>query len=503
MCVHQVSRGGEDAFAKLRAMSPLQLCILSSEIMPYAKSGGLADVAGALLRNLRIIGHDVRAFMPLYPVVRRNYPQIQPVLGLQQLSMQIGGTDYGYAIHTASFPGADIPVYFVDCPALFDRPSLYTTDPDEHRRFVFFTRAALESCRRLNFLPQVFHCNDWHTALLPLYLKTLYAGDAQLSAAKSIMTIHNIGYQGVMSSSVLPDLGLGLGWTQLDQGDLTHGVINPLKTGIKYADRVTTVSPTYAREISDSSLGMGMEGTLRARTDKVVGILNGVDYEDWDPRHDRYLNAHFTPKDLRGKRMNKDKLLATMELTRSSARPLIGMVTRLAEQKGIDLLFEALPYLLDRYDFGLAVLGSGEPQYQSFFHELGQRYRGKVSYRAGYDEALAHLIEAGSDMFLMPSRYEPCGLNQMYSLRYGTIPIVRHTGGLADSVQHFDPASGQGTGCVFNDFDVPAVRWAVETTLSWFGQPFWQQLIQNAMSKDFSWGKQISEYDRLYRSLVG
>jgi starch synthase len=483
-------------------MSALQLCILSSEIMPYAKSGGLADVAGALLRNLRLIGHDVRGFMPLYPVVKRNYPKIQPVLGLQQLTLNIGGTDYAYAVHTSSFPGTDIPVYFVDCPRLFDRPSLYTTDPDEHRRFVFFTRAALECCRRLNFTPQIFHCNDWHTALLPLYLRTLYSGDSVLASAKSVMTIHNIGYQGVMPSAVLPDLGLGLAWTQLDQGDLTHGLINPLKTGIKYADRVTTVSPTYAREICDAPLGMGMEGTLRERSDRVVGILNGVDYEDWDPRHDRYLSAQFTPKDLRGKRVNKDKLLSTLNLARAAGRPLIGMVTRLAEQKGIDLLFDALPYLLDRQDFALAVLGSGEAHYQNFFHELARRYEGRVAFHAGYDEPLAHLIEAGSDMFLMPSRYEPCGLNQMYSLRYGTIPIVRNTGGLADSVQHFDPLTGQGTGCVFNDFDVPAVRWAVETTLGWYRSPAWQQLLQNAMAKDFSWGRQISEYDRLYQGLL-
>lgn len=483
-------------------MPALKLCLLSSEIMPYAKSGGLADVAGALLRNLRALGHDIRAFLPLYPVVRQKHPQVQPVLGLQQLSLNVGGTDYSYGIHTASFPGTDIPVYFIECAALFDRPSLYTLDADEHRRFVLFTRAAMESCRRLNFVPQIFHCNDWHTSFLPLYLKTVYAQDPMLSKAKSVLTIHNIGYQGVMSSQVLGDLGLGSGFTQLDQQDLQQGFINPLKTGIKFADRVTTVSPTYAREICETSLGMGMETTLRARPDRVVGILNGVDYEDWDPRSDRYLSAHFNAQDLRGKRSNKDKLVSTLGLAPAPNRPIIGMVTRLAEQKGIDLLFDALPASLDAKDFALAVLGSGEAHYQRFFEDLSRRYPGKVAYRSGYDEAMAHLIEAGSDIFLMPSRYEPCGLNQMYSLRYGTIPIVRKTGGLADSVQHFHPASGSGTGCVFNDFDVPAVRWAIGATLEWYAQPSWAKLIQNAMAKDFSWSRQIGEYERLYLSLV-
>jgi starch synthase len=361
----------------------------------------------------------------------------------------------------------------------------------------------LEGCKRLQFAPQVFHCNDWHTAFLPLYLKTLYAADPVLARAKSVMTIHNIGYQGWMPSSAVGDLGLGMAWTQLDQNDLARGSINPLKTGLKHADRVTTVSPTYAREICEPALGMGLEGTLRERTDRVIGILNGVDYDEWDPRHDPHLSTHFSPRDLRGKVANKEVLSGAMQLNLGSDKPLIGMVTRLAEQKGIDLLFDALPAALQAHDFGLVVLGSGEARYEQFFHELAARFRGRVAFTAGYDEAMAHLIEAGSDVFLMPSRYEPCGLNQMYSLRYGTIPVVRNTGGLADSVQHFDPNSGAGTGCVFNDFDPPAVRWALSTVLGWFAQEtVWKRLVQNAMAKDFSWSQQIVEYDRLYRGLA-
>ncbi len=482
---------------------PLKLCIVSSEIVPYAKTGGLADVAGALVGNLGALGHTVRAFMPLYSVVRDNYPSLMPVRGAQNLALIIGDTEYRFSLKTASYPNSDIPMYFIDCPALFDRAGLYTSDPDEHRRFLLLTRATLESCRRLGFGPDIFHCNDWHTAFLPLYLKTLYRGDALLARARSLLTIHNIGYQGIIPGSVAADLDLGAARSMLNQDDMARGVINPLKTGIAHADGVSTVSPTYAREICDTPLGMGMQGALRERADRVTGILNGVDYQEWDPRHDPHLSAHFAPQDLRGKLINKEMLIATLQLKLSTAQPLIGMVTRLAEQKGIDLLFDSLPELLQARDFGLAVLGSGDAKYADFFAGLAQRFPDRVSYRSGFDEPLAHLIEAGSDIFLMPSRYEPCGLNQLYSLRYGTIPIVRNTGGLADSVQHFDPSTGRGTGCVFNDYDAPAVRWAINTVLDWYADPrSWLPVMQNAMAKDFSWTKQIKEYDSLYRRLA-
>jgi starch synthase len=484
-------------------MSPLKLCLLSAEIVPYAKTGGLADVAGALLHNLRAVGHEVRAFMPLYAVVERKLPDLRPVAEVQQVALTIGSGEYHYSLKMAHYPGTDIPVYFIDCPALYGRDALYTLDADEHRRFLMLTRAALDGCRRLGFAPQIFHCNDWHTAMLPLILKTQYGSDALLSGAKSLLTIHNIGYQGIFPASAAADLGIGSAWPQLDQADMAQGVINPLKTGIKFADRVSTVSPTYAREISDTALGMGLEGALRARGDRVAGILNGVDYQEWDPAHDAHISAHFDARDLRGKAINKEVLIATAKLMLPASRPLIGMVTRLAEQKGIDLLFDALPALLQAHDFGLVVLGSGDTRYTEFFTSLAQRFAGRVAYRAGYDDPLAHLIEAGSDAFLMPSRYEPCGLNQLYSLRYGTIPIVRRTGGLADSVEHFDPATGRGTGCVFNDYDVPAVRWAVETTLGWYQDSMsWQRLMRNAMTKDFSWQHQVGQYETLYAGML-
>ena len=484
-------------------MPALNLCLLSSEILPYAKTGGLADVVGALVRNLGRLGHEVHAFMPLYAAVRAAHPELKPVLGAQQIPLVIKGTEYRFSVQMASFPGTDIATYFIDCAKLYDRPQFYTSDPDEHRRFLIFTRATLESCRRLRISPDIFHCHDWHTAFLPLYLKTLYSSDALLGRARSVFTIHNIGYQGIMPSAAAGDLGLEDVARFVDGEDLAHGVVNPLKTGIRFADLVTTVSPTYAREISEGPLGMGMQGALRARADQVVGILNGVDYGEWDPRQDPYLTAHYGPQELSGKRINKELLLAAFHLELAASRPLIGMVTRLAEQKGIDLLFEALPRALEERDFALTILGSGDRQYVAFFEDLARRFPGRVAFRAGYDESLAHLVEAGSDLFLMPSRYEPCGLNQMYSLRYGTIPIVRKTGGLADSVQHFDPISGMGTGCVFNDYDAPAVRWAIGTALDWYSVPkSWQRLMQNAMAQDFSWTRQIGKYDSLYRSLL-
>jgi len=481
-------------------MTPLKLSLLSSEIMPYAKTGGLADVTGALLPELRQLGHDVRAFMPLYGQVRHSHPDLLAVPELQDLAIGIGATRYAYSVRTGHYPGTTIPVYFIDCPALFDRPSLYTFDADEHRRFLLFTRAAVESCGRLGFEPDIFHCNDWHAAFLPLLLRTVYSSAPELRRSRTVLTIHNIGYQGIMPAAAVDDLALGAFENRLDVGDRAAGIINPLKSGIKFADAVTTVSPTYAREICETALGMGMQQTLRERRNGVVGILNGVDYREWDPRNDRHLAAHFGPEDLRGKSDNKRRLLAAASLDREPRSPLIGMVTRLAEQKGIDLLFEALPALLQARDFGFLILGSGEDRYVTFFTELAARHPGRVAFVSGYDESLAHLIEAGSDMFLMPSRYEPCGLNQMYSLRYGTIPIVRKTGGLADSVQHFDAATGEGTGCVFNDYDAAAVRWGVGTALDWYAdQSQWSRVMRNAMAKDFSWRRQALAYEGVYR----
>jgi starch synthase len=476
--------------------------MLSSEIVPFAKTGGLADVVGALFAEFAARDVEVSAFMPLYASVRAAGFDLSPVAAVQGVSVPIGDAVYEFSLQSTRYPGSDRRVYFIDCPTLFDRAGLYTNDPDEHRRFLLFTHAAVQSCERLDLSPQVFQCNDWHTAFLPLLLKTRYAA-SPVAAAKTVFTIHNIAYQGIMPGSAAADLGLGANFTLLDPDDLRSGFINPLKTGIKFADVVTTVSPTYAREICDSPLGMGMQAVLRARADGVTGILNGVDYREWDPRHDPHLTVHFGPADLSGKQANRTGLLREAGLALPDTAPLLAVVSRLTEQKGFDLLFDVLPGLLSRHECGFVALGSGETRYVQFFERLAAQFPGRAWFRSGYDEGLAHRIEAGSDIFLMPSRYEPCGLNQMYSLRYGTIPVVHRTGGLADSVRHFDPATGQGTGCVFNDFDVGGLSWALTTVLDWYSdRALWRRLVQNAMAQDFSWRHQVGQYDRLFRRLI-
>jgi starch synthase len=318
-----------------------------------------------------------------------------------------------------------------------------------------------------------------------------------------VLTIHNIGYQGIFPAADVADLGLAPGDAHLlHQPDLAAGRINPLRHGILYADAITTVSPTYAREICTAEYGMGLEDSLRSRAGALTGILNGVDYDEWDPRRDRFLPVHYDPDHLDGKAALKRQLLARMRLTTAPQVPLAGIVSRLAAQKGIELMFDTLPKVLGKRPLAIAALGSGEAKYEKFFAALARSFPGRVVFESGYDEALSHWIEAASDLFLMPSRYEPCGLNQMYSLRYGTVPVVRRTGGLADSVEQYDAASGRGTGVVFNDFDAPALEWALNLALDLYAQPaHWSRMMRNGMSQDFSWQRATAEYLGVYRRL--
>jgi starch synthase len=485
-------------------MARHRICYLTAEISPFAKMGGLGDVASALVRRLHRRGHEVRAFAPLHSVMELHGTDRQPVAALQGITVRVGTREYVYDVHRARLPGGDDGwVYLVDCPAVFDRPQIYSEAPDEHLRYLVLTRAALECCQRLAFAPDIVHCNDWHTALAPLLLRTAYAWDHQVfGATRSVFTIHNIGYQGVFPASAAADVGPGVGLEALHQGDLGQGHINPMRHGILYADAVTTVSPTYAQEIRTPEGGYGLDADLRSRSDAVHGILNGVDYDEWNPATDRYLPFRYDAADLAGKARNKEALLDLLRMPAASSTPLLGMVTRLTRQKGIDLLFEVLPELLQQRELRFVALGSGEPQYEQFMASLQERFPGKAVFYTGYSEELAHYIEAAADMFLMPSLYEPCGLNQMYSLRYGTVPIVRRTGGLADSVLHFDPATGQGTGVVFNDFDPGGLRWGITTALEWFSWPsVWRRLVQNGMAQDFGWESSAARYEALYDQL--
>jgi starch synthase len=481
----------------------LRICFISAEMTPFAKAGGLADVAGALVKYLRGAGHDIRLFMPGYEQIRREGLERHPVAFLQDVPVRIGTHAYTFSVETAKLPGSEAWVYFINCPELYARPTLYTQDPDEHRRFLLLTHAAFLCCQRMGFAPQVLHCNDWHTAMAPMWLRSVYRWDKLFANTRSVMTIHNIGYQGVVGAQFAAEMLAGGGRELLHQDELRAGHINMLRHGLLYADLLTTVSPTYAREIQGPEYGMGLDDTLRARSGALLGILNGVDYEDWDPRNDRYLPRHFGANQLGIKAGLKEQFLERLGLRHGERQPLLGIVSRLATQKGFDLLMTALPPLLAQREFNLVVLGAGEPRYEAFFARLQQRHAGRVHFHRGYSDELAHWIEAASDLFLMPSHYEPCGLNQMYSLRYGTVPVVRRTGGLADSVQHYDAVTGTGTGIVFNDYNAGAVSWAIGHGLELYTQKgTWRRLVQNAMAQDFSWHRQVQRYVEAYERLI-
>jgi len=487
--------------ATLLGMS-IRICFIASEVAPLAKTGGLADVAGALAKTLQVRGHDLRVFMPRYGQINCENLQLWPVDFLQRVPLRLGSRDLRFDVHTTQLPGTATMIYLIDCPELFDRQAIYTNDPDEHLRFLALTHAALTCCQRMGFAPDILHCNDWHTALGPLLLKTVFAWDKLFARTRSLLTLHNLGYQGVFGTDRAADTGLGAGIELLDRQEWHAGRINPLKEGILHADHISTVSPTYAREIQTADFGWGLDHVLRQRAGNLTGILNGVDYEDWDPRHDRHLPLHYGPDQLHIKAQLKQQLQQRMGLAVAANRPLLGVVSRMTAQKGFDLLFQSLPPLLEARDAGLVVLGSGDQRYEEFFAGLAARWPDRVAFHSGYNEELAHWIEAGSDIFLMPSLYEPCGLNQMYSLRYGTVPIVRRTGGLADSVQHFDAATGRGTGIVFNDFDGFGVGWALTTALDLYRQKnLWGKLIRNGMAMDYGWSTQVGHYESLYAQL--
>ncbi len=481
----------------------LKICLASAELAPLAKTGGLADVNAALSAYLNDAGHDIRALIPFYSSIKRDGLKIEAVTNMQDLSISIGPWNVRYSIDVTTLPATRLPVYLLRCPALYDRPGIYTQGDDEHLRFIMLSRVAIEMCQHMRFAPDIFHCHDWHTSLVPLFLRTVYAWDKLFAETRSVMTIHNIGYQGVFGSRILGDLSLGDGERLLHQDDLSDGRINFLKTGLTYADLLTTVSPTYAQEIQGTEYGMGLDDLLRHRSDSLVGILNGVDYGEWNPETDPLIPQNYTSKDLGGKAFCKQVLMQELGLADDTDRPLIGIVSRLVGQKGIDLMERVLPGLLARRDFSLAVLGNGEARFERFFESLQQTERSRVCFYRGYNNKLAHRIEAGSDMFLMPSIYEPCGLNQMYSLKYGTIPIVRETGGLADSVQQINAGKKTGTGILFRDYDEAGLAWAISRALELFeNKPLWKKIMHNGMAMDFSWTQQGEQYVSLFRRLA-
>jgi starch synthase len=480
---------------------PLRILQLAAEVTPFAKTGGLGDVVSGLSRFLARSGHDVRIFLPFYPSLASADERYVPVDFIRDVPVQLGPHRFTYTARTALLPKSEVSVYFIDCPALFGRGGIYHGDRDDSLRFALLTVAAFECAQRMGWSPDILHCHDWHTALAPIYRKTLFAWDGLFQRTKTVLTIHNLGFQGIVDPSRVTDLGLAPFRQQLD---LSAGHLNFMKNGILAADALTAVSRTFAREIQTPEDGFGLDGLLRARHDRLVGIVNGVDYEDWNPESDPNLFYHYSAADISGKRNCKRALLREIGFDERTAAPVVGIVSRLTPQKGFDLCFETLPAFLAQRDMRLVALGSGEPRYEEFFQGLERQFPGKAWFYRGYNEKLAHQIEAGADIFLMPSKFEPCGLNQMYSLRYGTPPVVRKTGGLADTVEPFDLATGQGTGFVFDHFTPFGLGWALDQALTAFHHhPAWETLMANGMRRDFSWDVQGREYVALYGWLAG
>lgn len=469
----------------------MRILMVTSEATPFAKTGGLADVLGALPQALAKLGEEVAVVLPRYAsmdgltVPRRIWRDMPLTLGRYSFLAGIDEVRHG-----------GVRYLFVDIPALYNRPGIYGdrtgSYADNHIRFGVLNQAALAIARNI-FRPDVFHGHDWQAGLLGPYLHEMFKGDPTFFGAKFLLSIHNLGYQGNFAASVMPDIGLDPNLFH-SEGLEFWGEVSFLKAGIVWADAITTVSPTYAREIQTPEFGFGLDGLLRPRVAKISGILNGVDYGEWNPETDPHLPARYSAQNLAGKRISKLALLQELGLPLDRERPLIGVISRFAGQKGFDLLPTIVAELME-LDFALVVLGNGEAPIEEMFLSLADQNPQKVAVRIGYDNALAHCIEGAADMFLMPSRYEPCGLNQMYSLRYGTVPIVRATGGLEDSVD-------ESTGFKFGPYTPEALLECVIEALAAFRDlPTWRERMRRGMAKDFSWDVAAAGYQKLYKSL--
>ena len=482
----------------------LKILFTASEVVPYAKTGGLADVAGALPKALAALGHEVIVVMPRYYSIDRSKLEKLP----HPLGVPMGPLHTQWAgVWKDTLPGSEVPIYFIDYEAYFGRSGLYADEngysyPDNDLRFTFLSKAAFELAKMLDFRPDIVHAHDWHTALQPLLRDTRYLWDPHFADAATVLTIHNLQHQGIFDERIV-DL-LECGWEHFNPFELeSMGAANFLKAGIAAADRITTVSPTYAQEIQTPEFGFGLEEHIRAHADRLRGILNGVDYSEWSPATDPLIPANFDVDDLSGKAVCKRELQRRFGLPERDDLPLIGFVGRFAEQKGIGLIAGAMEELLHS-GAQFVFLGTGEKWAEGFFSDVAGRWGERFACHIGYSNELAHWIEAGSDLFLMPSLFEPCGLNQIYSLRYGTLPIVRATGGLDDTIENYDPATGMGNGFKFWE---PS-REALAATLEW-AVDTWQKhpgdidaMRRRAMEARFDWERSAKEYEAVYREAI-
>ncbi len=474
----------------------MHIAFVASECVPFAKTGGLADVVGALPKALASLGHQVSVYIPRYRQTKLADPQTV----VRSITIPFDDKYRFCSVVTAGNSGG-VRFYFIDYPSYFDREALYGTSagdyPDNAERYALFSRAVLEASKVLG-VPHVFHCHDWQSALLPVMLRTLYAEDPAFRDVATVFTIHNMGYQGLFPPDILPLLMLP--WDLLTISKMEFfGQVNFLKGALVFSDFITTVSKKYSQEIQTTEYGFGLEGVLRNRAATVTGILNGVDYDEWSPQTDKFIAAKYSPQDLSGKEKCKQDLLNAFGLTTADPKvPVIGIVSRFAAQKGFDLIAQVVDRLALE-EMIIVALGAGDQQYQEMFVRLNKQFPNKIAVKVAYDNAIAHKIEAGADMFLMPSRYEPCGLNQIYSLKFGTVPIVRATGGLDDTIEPWDARTGKGTGFKFSEYTGEALLATVkQALLAYRDHASWQTLMRNGMNKDFSWGASAREYGKIY-----
>jgi len=481
-------------------MSDLKVLFVSSEVFPYAKTGGLADVSGSLPKALKSLGADVRVITPYYRCISEGRFNIKK--HTSRVKHRFSGKIFGFDLLSHDQDG--VVTYFVRNDKYFSRKNLYSTSlgdyPDNALRFGFFSKASLVAMEVLDFKPDIVHCNDWQTALIPFFLRFKLPDDPYYSGIKTLFTIHNLAYQGVFSRIFMPGLNIPSAFFSSDSMEF-HGKLNFMKAGIRYADKVNTVSRKYAEEILTPEFGCGLDGFLEERIGGISGIPNGVDYNEWDPAKDIFIKANYTPESIDKKQECKKDLMDKLQIDISLDRPVIGYIGRLAHQKGVDLVPGIMKRLKDM-NAVLVVLGSGEEEYEKIFKKLAEEYPENMRLSLGMNEELAHKMEAGCDILIMPSRYEPCGLTQMYGIKYGTIPVVRATGGLDDVITDLGENESMGNGFKFSEADTESFFGALKRALLLYGnKSAWTKLMRRAMSYDFSWEHSAKEYIELYKKI--
>ena len=480
----------------------MKIAFVSTEALPFAKTGGLADVAGVLPKYLEKLGCEIKLFIPKYYSIDEAKYNLRYNWGIGEIQIKIAGHLRSVHIYQSKLEGSNVEVNFVDCPHYFHRGHLYTNDPDEDERFILFSKGVIEALQRLHWAPDVIHCNDWQTGLIPLLLKDNYSWDKLFEKTASLFTIHNIGYQGLFPKSTLQKADIDEKYFYPAGPVEFYNSFSFMKAALTYADIITTVSKTYAKEILTKEYGAGLENVLLNRTNDLYGILNGVDYSIWNPETDKQIPFAYSKNNLEDKLKNKEYLLLLFGIPFKKEIPLIGMVSRIVEQKGFDIFVEALLQLTE-IDAQWIILGSGEDKYEDMFHDLVTQFPQKFGAYIGFNNELSHLVEAGVDIFLMPSRYEPCGLNQIYSLKYGTVPVVRNTGGLADTIKDYRSNKEIGNGFSFNDYSGKELASTLINAVKLFKQKDeWKKIQINGMNADFSWEDSANEYLKLYKNAV-